>query len=77
MESSFSADIALPSEDKDSKDCGSLLTSVVRYASPVGEPSTCRKQLVVWPMPVGRILSPRRELIAVDLPLLVLPKKAT
>ena len=38
---------------------------------------TCRKQLVVCPIPVGRILSPSRELMAVDFPLLVRPKKAT
>ena len=38
---------------------------------------SCRKQLVVCPIPVGRILSRSRELMAVDSPLLVRPKKAT
>lgn len=52
--------------------CFSVESSVTRYASPVSEPSTCRKQFVVWPMPLGRILSRNMALITVLLPLLVL-----
>ena len=39
--------------------------------------TTCKKQEVVWPIPVGKILSPNNELMAVDFPLLVRPKNAT
>ena len=36
--------------------CRSGSSSVVMYASSLSVPSTWRKQFVVWPMPVGKIL---------------------
>ncbi|CAH0702054.1 unnamed protein product [Spodoptera exigua] len=51
--------------------------SVRKNASSLSEPSTCRKQLVVCPIPLGSILSCNIALITVLFPLLVRPKKAT
>ena len=57
--------------------CESLFRENMNYEFVIILQPTCRKQLVVCPIPVGRILSPSRELMAVDFPLLVRPKKAT
>ena len=48
------------------------IVSVTMYASPPSQPSTWRKQLVVWPMPLGRILLRSIALITVLLPFDVL-----
>ena len=47
------------------------------YASEPLHPITVTKQLVVWPMPDGKIFSVSMAFITVLLPLLVRPKNAT
>ena len=54
---------------------GLSVSSVSRKASLLSEPSTWMKQCVVWPMPLGRILSRNIALITVLLPFEVLEKK--
>ena len=49
----------------------------IHFESFFADVYTWRKQLVVCPMPVGSTFSPSSELMAVLLPLLVRPKKAT
>jgi len=52
--------------------CFSVEPSVTRYDSPLSDPSTCKKQFVVCPIPLGRIFSRNIALITELLPLLVL-----
>ena len=56
------------------RSCG--IVSVTMYASPPSQPSTCRKQFVVCPMPLGRILLRSMALITVLLPFDVLQCKS-
>lgn len=69
---SFSLHNAWPSIPTDCTGCFTSDPSVTRYASPFSDPSTWRKQLVVWPMPLGKIFSRSMALITVLFPLLVL-----
>jgi len=46
--------------------------SAIRYDSPFSDASTCIKQFVVCPMPLGRIRSRNMEFMTVLFPLLVL-----
>ena len=50
---------------------------VSMYGSSPSQPDTLQKQLEVWPIPVGNILSSNMALTTVLLPLLVRPKKHT
>lgn len=51
--------------------------SVMRQALSPSVPSTLRKQLVVWPIPLGRTLSHNMALITELFPLLVLKNEYT
>ena len=55
----------------------SLLSGTMIYGSGKSEPCTLRKQFVVWPIPIGKILSCSMAFTVVLFPLLVRPKNAT